>query len=251
VPVDYRLGKKPARFGAILMSVQDYFALDKLPTPPPSFGNYAPQYRMGLNDKLGTCVIVGAQNETIDWYNDVGRQVEFDDAGIRADYTAVAGFDPHNARETDNGTDMGAMARYRKNTGILDAHGQRHKVDGYAKVPLHRLDWIKTLAWLFGGVGFGFLFPTSAKGQFDRGEPWAVVQGDDIEGGHYVPLLGLNEAGNFVCTSWGQRQEMTQDFAMKYMDELIVWFDLDRMKDGLSPENFNEAALVADLAAVA
>jgi len=46
----------------------------------------------------------------------------------------------------------------------------------------------------------------------------------------------------------GARQQMTQEFAMKYMDEIVVWLDLDRMREKISPEGFNEEALRADMA---
>jgi len=98
---------------------------------------------------------------------------------------------------------MGAMARYRRDIGIIDANGKRHKIDAFAKVPLHRLDWLKTLTWLFGGLGFGFLFRPAPRISL-IGRAVDVVKGDDIMGGHYVPMLGLNEAGNFVCTSWAR-----------------------------------------------
>lgn len=245
MPEHYKLGKKPARHGAIQFAIQQYIDITTLPKPPNVFGKYAPRYRMGLNDKLSCCVIVGAQNETIDWYHDVNKVALFTDKNVVEDYETVAGYVPGD-HSTDQGTDMGEMARYRRHTGIIDAHGARHKVDAYARVPLHRLDWLKVTTWLFGGIGFGFLFPEHAMEQFDAGEPWTVVKGDDVEGGHYVPMLGF-DGTYFLTTSWGRLQKMHPDFAMKYMDEVIAWLDFDRMRLHLSPEGYNEEALMADI----
>jgi len=86
------------------------------------------------------------------------------DKSVLSDYSAATGFDP-NDPSTDQGTDMQAAASYRKKTGIRDAKGKRHKIDGYLAIrsPYE----LKQAVWLFGAAGLGVEFPKSAMKQFD------------------------------------------------------------------------------------
>src|SRR5205807_10604879 len=101
--------------------------------------------------------------------------------------------------------------------------------------------------YIFQTVGIGIEFLGSAMDQFNAGEPWDVVQGASIEGGHYVPLVGVN--GNLQVVTWGALQQMTQAFFEKYCDEAWAYVSVEDLDGkGLDPEGFNVEQLQADLA---
>ena len=104
--------------------------------------------------------------------------------------------------------------------------------------------------YLFGFVGIGILFPDYAMDQFNKGEPWDVVQHQPApEDGHYIPIVGM-ENGNFVVVTWGRKQLMTPAFFKKYNDESVVYLSEEYLKAGKSPEGLDVAALQADLSQV-
>ena len=81
------------------------------------------------------------------------------------------------------------MLKYRVKTGIVDAAGARHKIGAFVKLDSKDLTQIFQAMYLFQVVGIGIEFPNSAMAQFNAGQPWDVVPGAQIEGGHYIPCL--------------------------------------------------------------
>ena len=244
-----KLGKKPARPGAIKLRFRQYANLSRLPTPPANFGHDAlvtqPWGMLG-NDQYGCCVWAGAAHETMLWNADAGRVVQFTDAGVLADYAAVTGFNPADP-STDQGTDMAVAAAYRKATGVLDASGARHKVGAYLAIPAGALDEMLTAAYVFGTLGLGITFPDSAMAQFNAGQPWTVVPGSTVEGGHYVPYLARRGAMSVVAT-WAKEQYVDDHFTVTNNDENVVYLSAEFLAGGKSLEGFDLDQLNADLA---
>lgn len=242
-----KLGKLPARPGAIKLSLWDYLSPSRVPTPPAEFGHEAlvTSWPMLGNDKYGDCVWAGAAHETMLWDAEGGRAAAFADANVLSDYSAVTGFDPTRP-ETDAGTDMQKAAAYRKATGIVDASGVRHRVGAYLSIGTGNLDEHLTAAWLFGAVGIGVNFPASAFDQLSHGEPWDVVAGDYLDGGHYIPLI-CRRAGMFHCVTWGKDQPMTDAWFKQYNDESIVYLSEEFLSGGKSLEGFDLDQLTYDL----
>jgi hypothetical protein len=246
----YRLGKTPARPGAVSMKLSAYLSKPQLPVPPANFGHYdlIPKYGMLGNDNYGDCVWAGAAHETMMWCKEVGSSVAFKDKGVLSDYSKVTGFDP-NDPTTDQGTDMQVAASYRRKTGVIDAKGKRHKVVAYLAIAKGNLEQHMAAAYLFGAVGVGIKFPKSAMAQFSAGKPWDVVAGSPLDGGHYIPLVGRRN-GKLLVITWGRIQEMTPKFFAKYNDESVVYLTKEDLKAGVTPEGFNVKQLKADLAAL-
>lgn len=244
------LGKTPARPGAVSFRLATYATA--LPTPPPAFGHYAGVAGLGSmlgNDRYGDCVWAGAAHETILWTDEgTGLPAVFTDATVLSDYAAVTGFSPDDPN-SDRGTDMEVAAKYRRQTGVIDTAGKRHQVAAYLAITAGDVAEHLTAAYVFGAVGIGINFPSSAMDQFNAGQPWDVVKGSRIEGGHYVPLVGADEQYLYVLT-WGKVQRMTRAFLKKYNDESIVYLSAEALKDGQSPEGFDIDQLKADLAAL-
>jgi hypothetical protein len=249
-----KLGKKPARPGAVKFKLANYLEKLKLPTPPKVFGHeglVGDSWGMLGNDHYGDCVWAGAAHETMLWNKEAARTVTFNNQSVLKDYSAVTGFNP-NDPNTDQGTDMQVAASYRRKTGVHDAAGKRHKVIAYLALTTGNPDQLALAIYLFGATGIGIKFPNTAMDQFNAGKPWDVTKNAKIEGGHYIPGLGRDAKGNFVVVTWGKIQLMTPRFYQKYCDEVVAYVSEEALTtSGKTMEGFNLAQLKADLNALA
>src|SRR4051794_17808270 len=95
-----KLGKKPARPGAVRFALADYVDTAALPKPPRHFGHEdlveSVGWHMLGNDQWGDCVFPGAAHETMMWAREGGGSVAFSTASVLADYSAVTGFVPES-----------------------------------------------------------------------------------------------------------------------------------------------------------
>lgn len=248
----YRLGKKPARKGAISFGLGQFIDRSEMPAVPRVIGHE----RIGMpwqcfkNDAYSDCVFAGAAHEHMVWTHEGGATASFTDENVLADYAAVTGFDPSRP-DSDQGTDMEVAASYRRRVGIIDGAGNRHKVDAYVAPRIGDADDLALLAYLTGAVGVGLELPNSAMDQFDAGQPWSVMSGGGTAGGHYITCIGRNSAGNFLVISWGKLHAMTPAFYARYSDESIGYLSLEILRDKLSPEGFDADTLRAQLAKLA
>lgn len=244
-----KFGKKAARPDSVKLKFADVFNEAVLPTPPISFGheNLMPggTWFMLANDRWGDCVWAGAAHEHMLWTLEGNiPRAHFTSKDVLSDYSAVTGFNPLNPN-TDQGTDMQAAAAYRQKTGIIDTMGQRHTIDAYSALRKGDMNQLATAAYIFGAVGVGVQCPYSMEDQFNSSQPWSVVEGDSVEGGHYFPVVGRNSDGNFLCITWGRIQAITPAWLIKYCDEAICYLGLEFINAStkLSPESFNQENL--------
>ena len=245
-----KLGKTAARAGAMTFKLSNYINKKVLPKPPAQFGHEGlipATWGMLGNDRYGDCVFAGAAHETMLWNAEAGKKVAFTDNAVLSDYSAVTGFNPKKPN-TDQGTDMVVAASYRRKTGIMDASGKRHRVSAYLSIKPGDLTEHYLAMYLFGAVGIGIEFPSSAMDQFNAGKPWDVVSRSKIEGGHYIPLVA--KRANIECVTWGKLQPMTTAFFQKYNDESVAYVSAEALTNNKSPEGFDAAQLQADLAAL-
>jgi len=248
----FKLGKKPARHGAVRFKLASYTVAAALPPLPPTFGHEAiiapHDWGVLANDRYGDCVWAGAAHETMLLAREAGNVLAFTDADVLGDYAAVSGFDPEKP-ETDQGTDLQQAADYRRKTGILDAKGSRHRIAAYLALEPGNLGHLYQAAYLFGAAGIGLQLPASAIAQNENGQVWDVVAGSPIAGGHYVPLVGRQADGLHVVT-WGAIQVMTEAFLAKYSDEAVAYVSRECLVNQKSPEGFAYADLISDLQAL-
>lgn len=248
----YRLGKLPARKGAVKFKLSRYLDLSQLPVPPDEFGHtdLITDWGVMANDEVGDCVLAGAAHETMLWNIEAGQTIPFSNEAVLSDYSAITGYDPSNP-DSDQGTDMQVAAEYRRTTGIVDTNGNRHKVVAYLAIEPGNLNQLLVAMYLFEGVGIGIRFPGSAMKQFENGQPWTPPAPDDpdgqIEGGHYIPGFA-KRGGNILCVTWGKVQPMSPEFFTQFCDEAVVYLTSEDLKDGKTLEGFSLDDLQADLA---
>lgn len=247
--MDFKLGLLPPRPDAITLKMGAYLTT-KLPALPKVFGHQSLLAKRALgmlgNDTVGDCVFAGAGHETMLANAMGGRTVDFNTKGVLADYSKVTGYRPSDP-STDRGTDMELAAKFRRKTGVQDAAGHRHLVAAYVDVTSAE---VGEAAYLFGSAGVGIRFPSSAMDQFNAGQPWDVVREAQIDGGHYVPLVGRDTSGDWLVITWGKVQRVTARFLTEYMDQGIAYLSEEALIGGRSVEGFNLEALRSDLAAL-
>src|ERR1700719_386838 len=116
----FKLGKKPARRGAVKFKLATYLVKPQLPTPPKVFGHQSlvgAQWGMLGNKDYGDCVWAGAAHETMLWNKEANKSATFSDDVVLGDYSAVTGFKKSDPN-TDQGTDVQVAASYRRKTGV-------------------------------------------------------------------------------------------------------------------------------------
>jgi hypothetical protein len=244
-----KLGKKPAIKNSVSFRFRDYLSLSTAPKPPKTVNHEKGVTDWGMlgNDQYGDCVWAGAAHETMAWNKTAGKVVRFTPTDVLNDYSRVTGFNP-NDPNSDQGTDMRTAASYRRKTGVTDGI-KRHKVAAYLAITPGNRAELRLACYLFEAVGIGIEFPSSAMDQFNEGKPWTVVSGSQIEGGHYVPMLGYDSKYIYIVT-WGKVQKMSWAFFDKYCDEAIVYLSEEMLTGGKSFEGFNENQLKTDLKAL-
>lgn len=248
-----KFGKLPAR-NAMSFKFEGFVNRAALPVIPKTFhrqGLVPTWYGLG-NDRFANCVWAGAAHETMlatTQQRGLKSRSRFTIFDVNSDYAAVTGFDPKKP-ETDVGTDMKAAASYRRTTGILDATGERHRIDSYQALRIGDPDQLAVAMWLTGAVGVGLKVTQSAMDQFDKGLPWTVVESSPVIGLHYVPTYDRLSNGNFLCVTFGQDQEMEPAFYHRYSDEAAAYITIDRLVNNISPEAFDLEKLRTMLAAL-
>lgn len=251
-----KLGKHPATQDPRDLLFSKYVKPQQIPAPPEQFGHetlFAPKaWGMLGNDNWGDCAWAGPAHETMLLTAEAGKPVQFNEAGVLGDYAAGTGFDPNAGPPGNNPTDRGSNVRdvlkYRVKTGVLDAAGKRHQIGAYVKLTPKDLTQVYQAMYIFQAVGIGIQFPESAMEQFHNGQPWSVVPGAKIEGGHYVPCIAKREHIDVV--TWGALQPMTVEFFETYCDEAWAYISTDDLQKDVDPDGFSLEQLKADLAAI-
>ena len=249
------LGKKPARPEVPKLRLAAYLDATELPPVPAVIGNFKswPQnWRVLANDQFGCCVESGAAHETMLLKADAGYAPPlFSNSVILKDYQDCGSGYKIGDNSTDQGTDVQQYAAYRQKVGILDASGQRHKIDIYAALRVGDISQLALAVYLFGCVGIGVQLPNSAIDQFQLFEPWSVVSDSGTAGGHYIPVIGRNSIGSWICITWGRLQAVTPTFLSQYMDEGMAFLSLERLSaKNLSPQGFDLTGLRNDYARI-
>ena len=250
-----KLGKLPAREDAVKLKFASF--VDKkigLPPVPETFGHYqlypADGWGMLGNDQVGCCAWAGPAHESMIWNKASGRDVEYTTENVLSDYSACTGYNPEDP-STDRGTDMQQGAKYRQKTGIIDSKGERHKIGAYLALEAGNLTQLHQAAYMFGAVGIGIEVPDYFMAEFQSGQPWNVRRRGNIEGGHYVPIVGADQEWLYLVT-WGRIQRMALNAYEKFNDETIAYLSTEQLNDsGKTPEGFDNAALSAALEEIA
>ncbi len=225
----FRAGKLPAQPARPQLKLSAVLATLAAPPASCDWQSDSIAWPMYGNGDWGDCVWaeIGHEVNQLTFYG-AGTEAEPTDDDILKGYSDVTGFNPNAGPPGNNPTDQGtyiqdAMAYWRK-TGVGG-----HKIVAYASIDVHNLTEVKQAIAQFGSISVGLNFPGSAMDQFNAGQPWDVVKGARIEGGHCV-LVGAYGDGKLGVVTWGAETEMTEAFWKKYVDEAWIVLDPDGVK---------------------
>lgn len=244
-------GKLPAQPARPRLLLKPALGPLGLPAAPAAVDYYViPSIGMLGNDGAGDCVEAGV-GHVVEQDSQYATGVEqvVSTANAISFYSVLTGYDPtQTAADGSNPTDQGTVVQdaldYWRKTGVFtDSAGKAHKIAAFAAVDL--TDWteIENAVSLFGQVILGFNFPESAMDQFNAGQPWTVVKGSPLDGGHCVVLVGYDADWLYVLT-WGVVQKMARAFWTKYVDE--AWVVVTQ--DTINAEGASAYGGVVDLA---
>lgn len=189
----------------------------ELPAPPAQvdYVSRVADWPMYLNDRIGDCTCAGAAHiiEGVSTYG-TGTTEKVADTDVLTAYEAVSGYDPKTG-SGDNGAVMQNVLSYWRKTGIAG-----HRVRAFAQVDHTNLDELHNALAIFGALYVGINFPDSAMTQFEQHQPWDVVAGARIEGGHAINAGWYDaDAATWRIVTWGAVQDMTQAFWDSYVEE--------------------------------
>lgn len=221
----FRLGKLPAQPARPHLSLSAVLH-ERLAAPPAStdWQSNSITWPMYANDQIGdcTCAGVGHMVNQLTFYG-TGTEVLPAESSVLGMYSAITGYNPADPN-SDTGAYCQDVLAYWRKTGL-----EGHKIVAYASLDVSNLTEIKQAIALFGTVYVGLNFPNTAMDQFNAGQPWDVVPGARIEGGHCV-IVGAYGSGKLDLVTWGEETQMTEAFWKKYVDEAWVVLDADGLK---------------------
>lgn len=244
-----KLGKLAPRIDGRTLRLGRYLP-DLLPVPPAcdwlSLARVPfPDYQ---NTEIGDCAPAGAAHAIHTWSAATGREVVVATEDVIAEYSAIAGFDPARAEETDVGVvEIDLLRRWRK-VGFAG-----HSLGAFASVTPAKIDHVRATIALFGGCYAGLQLPTAAQGQ----DVWncTPLPGDPATapgswGGHAVELGGFDQEG-LLFVSWGEVRRMSWGFWLAYADEAWALIGDDFLTGDRAPNGLDVGLLRRDLARVA
>lgn len=216
-----------------------------IPAGPLGHVDLVKDWGMLANDRYGCCAWASAAHEVMLQNAANKRTVTFTDDNVLSDY-ASTGFDPKTGAN-DNGTNMFQLYTYRKNTGVIDSTGIRHRLSAFLEIKPGNDDELAAAIYLFGVVGIGIKVYDWAEQQFANHQVWAPQRGGKLMGGHAIPIVGRTASGNFQAVTWGGVQELTPDFFREYTTSAFVGITQDYLTGDKSPEGLDSALLLQDL----
>lgn len=203
-----------------------------------------PSYPMYGNDRIGDCTCAAAGHMLQAWTAYASTEVTVPDDAVLTAYEAVSGYDPATGAN-DNGAVMQDVLGYWRKTGIDD-----HKILAFAQIDHTSPAQVRTAIEAFGGLYVGVNFPASAMQQFDQHQPWTVVAGSQIEGGHAIHV-GAYTGAELTCVTWGALQGLDESWWAAYVEEAWVVVTQDWITaNGATPAGEAVAALGQDFTAL-
>jgi hypothetical protein len=195
----------------------------------------------------GDCTNAAGDHETMLFTKEVGTMAPFTGKQTIQDYEANTDppYDPQTGAN-DSGCMIRDMLKYRRNVGMIDANGVRHKIGAFMALDLSNLaKEIPVALECDFLVELGVNLPASVF-NLQPGQPWDYDPTSEIDGGHDIPIVGIKTVYKIV--SWGDLLGMTDVFLENYCTE--AWAVLSEEAigpQGTTIDGYNSAALNAYL----
>jgi hypothetical protein len=243
-----KLGKRATKHDARTLQMANYLLLPPVPASKDWTQRAQKPWGMMKNDTLGDCTCAAAGHIIQVWTANAGKdEVTVTDDQVVNAYERITGYDPSDPR-TDQGAVEIDVLNYWRRSGI-----GKHKISAYAALEPKNHIHVRAAVDLFGGAYIGLALPVSAQTQRVWSVPPSGASGTGAPGswgGHAVVIEAYN-AHSLTCITWGQKKTMTWGFWDTYCDEAYALLSPDWVNAKKpSPENFDLAALEADLKSI-
>jgi hypothetical protein len=215
------------------------YAKTPLPSVPDKVSIPKTTYAMDGNDQVGDCTLAGACHVIVA----ANAQVAMSDP-VPADtevidqYYAITGGQDTGCVEAD-------VLKLWHTKGLFGGN----KIAGYAPVNPRDVTAIKQAIAFYGAAYIGVALPQSAQQQFGAGQPWTVVPGSPILGGHCIVLVGYDTT-YVQAVTWGAVVNVTWEWLGKYCDEAWAILTREIVEAGYDALHIDLTELRADLASV-
>lgn len=239
----FKLGRRAIKTDSRTLMFAKY-ATPLMPDPPTAvdWTDGIAEFGMMLNDTLGDCTIAGIGHAIQVWTANCYSESTVPDAAILAAYEAWDGYNPADPSSDQGGVELDVLTAWHKQ-GLAG-----HHILGFADPAVSNLEEIKQSIAYFGGVYIGMNVPNFIMN--DIPAVWDVTTDDGgIDGGHCVFCCGY-DSDTITFISWGKTYKMTIPYWNKYVDEAHTVFGAGWIKNGKTPSGFDQAQLLADLAAI-
>jgi hypothetical protein len=250
--VNLKLGKAPARPGAVSFKFNDFASVNQMAEPPINFGHEKLIRSWGMlgNDVAGDCVFAGTGHEIKLWVAEAGGTVDISAHAALDNYARFTGYDESRTdpttgeNPTDQGTDVAQWLSHRRKAGFLDDHGNPHKIGAYIALEPGNADQLRYAAYYFDGVGIGVNFPQQWMDIFNQGgRTWPALKSPNYVGGHYVTAVAFRDRRP-VVVSWGRQVELTLGAYAQTCDEAYAYLTPEKLAKGVDINGFKYPKLV-------
>jgi hypothetical protein len=237
-----KLGRLPAIRPYGLRDLASY-TKTRLPSPPAEVATPAvADWGMLDNDTIGCCTIAGVGHAIMAWDAELHTtDTPPDDAEVQSQYFAITG-------GQDTGCVEASVLALWEKSGLFEGSTAANKIVGYAPVDVKGLTEVHQAIAFYGCAYIGVNLPASAQTQFQDNQPWTVVPGSKIEGGHCVVLVGY-DSQYATAVTWGATVQVSYPWLAKYMDECWAVISQEVAEAGKGPA-LDLASLEADIAAL-
>lgn len=206
---------------------------------------------MLLNDQIGDCGEAMSIHGVEAFHLDAQTPVPpFGDPEAEREYEDVGGYVPGDP-STDQGTDNQTLVDYWRDTGIKDASGLRHFIEGSLFIDPQNRQLAKLAIWEFVVLFRALGLPITAQGQTYWRLADGSLRGDAALGSwgyHDIPYLSY-DSRRLRNVTWGDEYLVDWDFDEAYaVQGLIVITHEQTNLRGVSPSGVNWTKLNQDLA---
>jgi len=236
-------GKLPKKEDARNLKLVNYLPTKQRPVGlTKSWAEAVPAWPSLGNLDVGCCTCTAIGHSIISCSANDGHPSMLKTSEVLAAYSKISGYDPTRP-ETDRGAYMLDAAKLYCSEGIGG-----HVGEAFAEIDPDDIPTMMRALDIFGAIYCGLRLPLSAKHE----SIWADTSGAAGGWGGHASILVRRSAHVWECITWARRQQMTHQFAAKFLDEayvLVPRYDWTG-PDDLSPSMCDTAQLIADAQAL-
>ncbi|MGH9121408.1 MAG: hypothetical protein ACRDYC_05610 [Acidimicrobiales bacterium] len=235
------VGKLGAKAPRVLYGLRtlDAYCVGPLPAPRAMVPVPAEtDWGMFGNNTVGDCVIAGCAHALIAWDTESAESDPIPtDAAALAQYYALTG-------GPDTGLVISEVLQTWQTSGLFGGK----PIAAFCPINFANVLDLHCAVDFYGDCKLGVALPQSAMDQTAANQPWTVVPGSPIIGGHDVEIVGYDPAYVQIVT-WGEIVDVSYPWLAQYVTEAYAIIPNEFIEAGKGPD-LDLKTLQADLASL-